>query len=103
MLSPALHRELAERASSRGLLFLSSPFDEESAEFLDGLGVPAFKIPSGEVTNHGLLALVARKRRPLLVSTGMCDLAEVAAAVEVIRANGATALALLSLRLQLPV
>jgi N,N'-diacetyllegionaminate synthase len=94
VLSPALHRELAERASSRGLLFLSSPFDEESAEFLDSLGVPAFKIPSGEVTNHGLLAQVARKRRPLLVSTGMCDLAEVAGAVEVIRANGASALAL---------
>ena len=68
---PSTYRELSEHACSRGLLFLSSPFDEESVELLARLGVPAFKVPSGEVTNHGLLTLLARKQRPLLVSTGI--------------------------------
>ncbi len=94
VLPPALYQELAARARRQGLLFLSSPFDEGSADFLAELGVPAFKIASGEVTNHGLLAHVARRGRPMLVSTGMCDLTEVAAAVEVIRRAGPAPVAL---------
>jgi N-acetylneuraminate synthase len=94
VLSTDAHRELQARAHARGLVFLSTPFDEPSADFLDELGVPAFKIPSGEVINHPLLARLARKGRPLLMSTGMCDLQEVAAAVKVIRAHGDPPLAL---------
>lgn len=94
ILSEAAHRELKEHAEERGLVFLSSPFDERSADFLDTLGVAAFKIPSGEVTNHPFLAHVAAKGRPLLVSTGMCDLPEVAAAVDAIRDAGDPPLAL---------
>jgi N,N'-diacetyllegionaminate synthase len=93
-LSPAAHHELRGRAESRGLIFMSSPFDERSVDFLDELGVPAFKVPSGEVTNHPLLQHLARKGRPILMSTGMCTLAEVAAAVAVIRASGDPPLAL---------
>ena len=89
------HRELMARCRERGILFLSSPFDEDSADFLEELGVPAFKIPSGELTNAPFLVHVARKGKPLIVSTGMATLAEVRAAVETIRRAGDPPLALL--------
>ncbi len=87
-LSPAAHRELQAHARSRGLLFLSTPFDEASADLLDALGVPAIKIGSGEVTNHPFLEHVARKGRPIILSTGMSSLDEVGAAVAAVRATG---------------
>jgi N-acetylneuraminate synthase len=87
--------ELASHCQEKGILFLSSPFDEESADFLDGLGMAAFKVPSGELTNAPFLRHVASKGKPLIVSTGMADLAEVEAAVCAVRAAGAPPLALL--------
>jgi N,N'-diacetyllegionaminate synthase len=83
-----LHRELQHRAQARGVMFLSTPFDEGSADFLVDLGVPALKVGSGELTNHLLLQHLARKRLPLLLSTGMAVLDEIAAALAVIRAAG---------------
>jgi N-acetylneuraminate synthase/N,N'-diacetyllegionaminate synthase len=94
-LSEEAHRELMRHCHTRGILFLSSPFDEESADFLAALGVVAFKIPSGEITNTPFLAHVARKGRPMIVSTGMSTLDEVRAAVETIRQSGNPPLALL--------
>jgi N,N'-diacetyllegionaminate synthase len=94
-LDEAAHRSLMERAAKRNILFLSSPFDEQSADLLEQLGVVAFKVPSGELTNHALLAHVARKGRPLIVSTGMADLAEVCDAVSVIRRAAPVKFALL--------
>ena len=82
------YRELLAHAQRRSLLFLSSPFDEGSADFLAELDLPAFKIPSGEITNHPFLVHLARLGRPLLLSTGMCTLGEVAAALTVIREAG---------------
>jgi N,N'-diacetyllegionaminate synthase len=82
------HRALQRHAEDRGLVFLSTPFDEASADFLEELGVPAFKIGSGELTNHRLLAHVAKKGRPMLISTGMADLAEVLDAVGVVQRAG---------------
>jgi len=84
-LTPAAHQELIAHCRSRNIQFLSAPFDEESADLLDQLGVPAFKIPSGEITNLPFLRHVARKRKPMLVSTGMAEMVEVAAAVQAIR------------------
>lgn len=83
------YRELAAHAAARGVLFLSTPFDPASADFLESLEVPAFKIPSGEITNHPFLAHVAAKGRPILLSTGMSTLAEVGAAVDVVQGQGA--------------
>lgn len=80
------HHVLAKRCRRKGIAFLSSPFDEESLELLLRVGVPALKLPSGELTNHPLLRRAARSGKPLVVSTGMATLAEVAAAV---RALGA--------------
>jgi N-acetylneuraminate synthase/N,N'-diacetyllegionaminate synthase len=82
------HRTLQARAARRALVFFSSPFDEASADALDALGVPLFKVPSGEVTNLPYLRHLAAKGRPLIVSTGMCTLDEVARAMETIRAAG---------------
>ena len=81
-------RDLYSYCRDRGITFLSTPFDDESADFLAGLPVPAFKIPSGEITNPFFLEHVALKGCPLIVSTGMATMDEVAIAVEVFRTAG---------------
>jgi N,N'-diacetyllegionaminate synthase len=79
-------RTILMHCRARGITFLSTPFDRRSADLLEEMGVQAFKIPSGEITNHPFLTHVARKGKPLIVSTGMSDLEEVAAALAVITA-----------------
>lgn len=81
--------------SEKGVLFMCTPFDEQSADFLETLDTKIFKIPSGELTNLSFLAHVARKSRPMIVSTGMANLEEVATAVGTIRENGDPPLILL--------
>lgn len=85
-LDEAAHRRLQARARAAGIEFLSTPFDPQSADLLERLGIPLFKIPSGEITNRGLIEHVARKGKPLVLSTGMSDLAEVRRAVGWIQA-----------------
>lgn len=87
-LSEEAHGQLRAHCQERGILFLSTPFDELSADFLDTLGMPAFKIASSELTHWRLLEHVARKGRPMLLSTGMSDAQEVAEALRVIRHAG---------------
>jgi N-acetylneuraminate synthase len=78
---------LARHARERGLLFLSSPFSMEAVALLARVGVPAFKVPSGEITNLPLLDRIADEGRPVLLSTGMSPLAQVDAAVARVRAR----------------
>lgn len=85
---PHVFGEIQQYCKEAGILFLSTPFEETSADVLEALDVPGFKIPSGEITNFPFLEHVARKHRPMIVSTGMADLEEVRAAVEVIRKHG---------------
>ena len=94
-LSPKAHRKIQTYCQKRGIIFLSTPFDEESSDLLEDLDVPAFKIPSGEITNLPFLAHVARKGKPLVVSTGMSTMEEVEAAVAAIRLAGNLKIALL--------
>lgn len=94
-LSHDAHRDLMGYCRQRGILFMSTPFDEDNADFLDELGIPVFKIPSGEITNLRFLAHVARKGKPMIVSTGMSNLGEVDAAVRTIREEGNRDLVLL--------
>src|SRR5205807_8936988 len=94
-LGPAAHATLRDESATRGILFFSSPFDEASADALEALGVALFKVPSGEITDLPFLRHLAGKRRPLIVSTGMSTLDEVARAVTVIGAAGDPPLALL--------
>jgi N-acetylneuraminate synthase len=78
------HWELRERARSRGIEFLSTAFDIGSLTFLEELGMPFYKVPSGELTNGPLLWQFARQGRPLVVSTGMATMSEVELALAVI-------------------
>lgn len=94
-LSQDVFRELAGHAQRRGILFLSTAFDADSLEFLVGLGVPALKVPSGEIDNPLLLRPVARTGLPVILSTGMATLGEVSDAVDLLRRNGAGPLAVL--------
>jgi N-acetylneuraminate synthase len=84
------HVRLVARCRERGMTFMSTPFDERSADLLESLDVPVYKIPSGEITNLPLLAYVAAKGKPLIVSTGMSTLGEVEAAVEAVTCSGGT-------------
>ena len=90
-----MHVSLLDASRRSSILFLSTPFDEESADLLDELGVPAFKVPSGEITNIPLLRHIARKRKPMIVSTGMAYLAEVESALRAIEEEGNDEVALL--------
>lgn len=83
-LSPEAHRDLMAYCKEKGILFMSTPFDEESADLLGDLGVAVYKIPSGEVTNLPFLAHVARQGKPMIISTGMSSLGEVESAVHTI-------------------
>lgn len=81
-------RELYAYCQAKKILFLSTPFDEESADFLDALGMEAFKIGSGEITNLPFLEYVASKGKPMIISTGMSYLSEVETAIRVIDQAG---------------
>lgn len=93
-LSPESYDRLKRAAEGRGIAFLSTPFDVESAVFLTELGVPALKVSSGEVTNLPFLSYLSKLGPPLILSTGMSTLKEVESAVLAISENRA-ALALL--------
>jgi N-acetylneuraminate synthase/N,N'-diacetyllegionaminate synthase len=94
-LDEAAHRRLIEHCREIGILFLSSPFDTQSADLLATLNIPLYKVPSGEITNLPFLQYLARKRRPIILSTGMSTLGEVEEAVHALQAEGATDLTLL--------
>jgi N-acetylneuraminate synthase/N,N'-diacetyllegionaminate synthase len=87
--------ELFDWAHRKGIIFLSSPFDKRSVDLLDRLGVPALKIASGEITNFPLLRHIARKRKPIILSTGMSTLGEIEEALEIITEGGAEEIILL--------
>lgn len=89
------HNALIEHCHDKHITFLSTPFDETSADLLETLGIPAFKIPSGEITNLSYLTHLAKKSKPMIVSTGMAYLGEVETAVRTIETAGNHALALL--------
>jgi N-acetylneuraminate synthase len=94
--------DLNAHCSRRGVLFLSTPYDRPSVDVLCGIGVLGIKIGSTDTTNLPFLEYVARKGKPIILSTGMCDLKEVSAAVETLRVSGAQQLALLHCTSQYP-
>ena len=82
-------RQLADHCAAHNVTFLSTPFSAEAADLLDGLGVPAWKVGSGELGNIPLLDRLAGTRKPVILSSGMSPLAEIDAAVARVRAAGA--------------
>ena len=101
-LSSADFTRLLEHARRIGLTAFSTPFDDEAVDFLDGLGVPAFKIASADLTCHPLLERVARRGRPVILSTGTSTLSEVEEALEVCRRAGNEQVVLLHCTLKYP-
>lgn len=87
--------ELRAIANELGMALFSTPFDASAVEFLEKMDVPAYKIASFELVDLELIKLVAQTKKPLILSTGMATLAEIDAALEVARANGAQQIALL--------
>jgi len=87
--------ELSTYAQEKGIIFLSTPGGKESVDLLDRLGVPAFKVGSGEITNFPLLKHIARRRKPIILSTGMSTLGEVEEALQVLGKEGAEEIVLL--------
>jgi N,N'-diacetyllegionaminate synthase len=85
-LSEAMHRKLFAHCRTRGIEFMSTPFDEGAADLLVALGVKRIKVPSGEITNTPFLEFLAAKGLPLIVSTGMATLDEIKGAVATIAA-----------------
>jgi pseudaminic acid synthase len=86
---------LKEIASELGLDFFSTPFDETAVDFLEAVGVPAYKVASFEIVDLPLLHRIARTGKPIVMSTGMAMLAEIDEAVHTIREAGGGQLALL--------
>ncbi|WP_460117036.1 N-acetylneuraminate synthase [Pseudomonas sp. S2_C03] len=78
------HKELQSYARGKGVEFLSTAFDTDSLTFLSDLGMPFFKVPSGELTNGPLLWQFARTGKKLVLSTGMATLSEVEQALAIV-------------------
>lgn len=82
------HAYLKTECEKRGIQFLSTAFDEDGIDFLDQLGIPFFKSPSGELTNRPYLIRLAKTGKPVILSTGMATMDEIRAAIEVLTQNG---------------
>ena len=82
------HQALMTHCHQVGIRFLSSPFDEQSIDFLDELGLEIVKIPSGEITNYPYLKRIGRLKKQVIVSTGMSSLEEIGDALAILRHEG---------------
>lgn len=89
------HARLQGEAHERGMALFSSPFDLTAVDFLEDLGVPAYKIASFEIVDVGLVERVARTGKPMIISTGMATLGEITEVMDAARSAGATDLVLL--------
>ena len=85
-----------------GIAFLSTPFDFESIDFLNMIEMPFWKVPSGEVTNLPYLLAIAKTKKPVVMSTGMCELEEIQTAVDILKENGAPRITLLHCNTEYP-
>ena len=81
------HEELFEHAKNCGITLFSTPFDETAVDLLESLGTPAYKIASFEIIDLPLIKYVARKNKPIFMSTGMASKNEIEDAVRVVREN----------------
>lgn len=82
------HKELVSYCRKKNIIYLSSPFDHESINLLNNLGLKIFKIPSGEITNLPYLRHLGKLRKQIILSTGMSTLDEVRSAVDILVSSG---------------
>lgn len=95
-------RQLQQYAKEKGLMFLSTPFDIPSVDFLESIDVPYFKIPSGEITNLPYLIRIAQTGRDIILSTGMAEMDEIETAVTILKKHGAGGISLLHCNTEYP-
>jgi sialic acid synthase SpsE len=88
-LSREAHGRLQALANAKGIVFLSTPFSREAADFLASIDVPAFKTGSGELTHLPMQRHIAKKRKPMIISTGMSTPDEIDRTVQAVRDEGA--------------
>lgn len=93
---------LRDYCNEVGIGFISTPFDLDSIAFLETFDMDFWKVPSGEVTNLPYLEAIARTKRKVVMSTGMCDMNEIQDAIEVLEKNGTTEIILLHCNTQYP-
>ncbi len=96
------HRELSRYCADIGMQYLSTPFDLDSVEFLASLGMSTFKIPSGELTNLPLLRAVAAHKKPVILSTGMCEPQEIKQSYDTLKGLGVPSVTLLHCNTEYP-
>lgn len=95
-------RELKKYCEETEIMFLSTPFDIPSIHFLQELDIAFWKIPSGEITNYPYLVEIAKTHKDVVMSTGMSEMEEIAAAIKVLRENGAGRISLLHCNTEYP-
>ena len=95
-------RKIQEYCKKKEIMFLSTPFDIESLEFLDEIHMPIWKIASSEVENFQLLREMAKTHKPIILSTGMCTIEEISNAVDVLKKYGAGEIKILHCNTQYP-
>lgn len=89
-LTAADHQLLMDYCKEKGIRFFSTAFDMDSIDFLHSLDMGLWKIPSGEITNYPYIKRIAGFGEPVIMSTGMCELSDVGAAIQVLLTNGLT-------------
>lgn len=101
-LTEEMHRELVAYCKEKGILFLSTPFDVDSVDYLSGIGMEIMKVPSGEITNYPYLKRIAQTGKKVILSTGMSDMDEVKAAIAVLREYGSKDISVLHCNTEYP-
>jgi N,N'-diacetyllegionaminate synthase len=94
--------KLRAHCAEKRIQFLSTPFDLPSIAFLSALNLPFWKIPSGEITNLPYLLAIAKSERPVIMSTGMCEIDEIQTAVDTLKENGTPKITLLHCNTEYP-
>jgi len=94
--------ELKKYCDSKSIMFLSTPFDLESIDFLNKLDMEIFKIPSGDITNYPYLKKIGKLNKKVILSTGMSYLKEINGAVKVLRENGTNDITVLHCNTEYP-
>lgn len=95
-------REIQKYCQKKGIMFLSTPFDLDSIGFLQEIGIPFWKIPSGEITNLPYLEKIAHTGKDIVMSTGMCTMQEIEEGLQILQKNGAGKIVLLHCNTEYP-
>lgn len=90
-----MHKDILRHCKKKKITFLSTPYDEKSSDFLEKIGVKAFKIASTDNNNVKLLSHIAKKKIPMILSTGMMDMKTLEQSIDIIRKNGNSKISIL--------